>query len=49
MSDHLSEEELAARLKIICRELLERSGEPDFVDKAVAALAPYFQKPDHEY
>lgn len=40
MSDHLSEEELAARIQIVCRELLERRDDPDIAEQVIAALGP---------
>jgi hypothetical protein len=35
-------------LRSICRELLSRRDEPDFVDQVAAALSPFFPKTDAE-
>ena len=38
--EKLSDDELATRIRIVCRELLERADEPDFADQVAAALGP---------
>jgi hypothetical protein len=43
-----SDEELAERLRHICRELLARRDEPDIAERTVAALGPFFPKTDDE-
>ena len=37
-------EEFAQRVRLICRELLARSAEPDIAQQVIDALGPYFPK-----